>query len=421
MTEPKAAIAALSLALLVPQTASAQFASKLQAGTIMTQQDGGVPASIFRLAPGVRYDLPNLALSAHGSAWLNGQQWQIADGAVTTSVSSPTFMSMRGELIADASRVLNEQSLENDQYDAQARLHMLFAQRGGIWLSGGVARPWRVAVVSSVDVTGGGAWTRVGDAMLSGTYTNFFFTKVATRDSSGTTVSCGTRNDPLPVANLHASIATSSPATTSAPAATDCRRQSRFSDVESSINWAFSFVELSAQAGYRLGDSYDVTPDSRRWASSSVVLWITNRIAAVLGGGRVPANPSRGLPARNYANFGMMLSYASIPRASVPVSPRTRVLAVREFEVRALGNGTQKITVRVGGVETVEVMGDFSDWTPLVLMRRGRDLWDITLPQVGAGVHEINLRIDGGAWMAPPGLPTRKDSFNGEVGLLVVP
>jgi hypothetical protein len=40
---------------------------------------------------------------------------------------------------------------------------------------------------------------------------------------------------------------------------------------------------------------------------------------------------------------------------------------------------------------------------------------------VTPGVHEINLRIDRGVWLAPPGLPTRKDSFNGEVGLIVVP
>ena len=40
MTEPKAAIAALTLVLLAPQGALAQVASKLQAGSITTQQDG---------------------------------------------------------------------------------------------------------------------------------------------------------------------------------------------------------------------------------------------------------------------------------------------------------------------------------------------------------------------------------------------
>ena len=416
MTEPKAAIAALTFVLLAPQGALAQVASKLQAGSITTQQDGEMPASVFSVAPGIRVDLPYLALAAHGSAWLTGQQWQIADGMLSGTLLTPTIKHFRAELLGNASRAFFDRSLENDQFDAQARLHMLFAQNGGIWVGGGVARPWRIAVVSAVDVTGGGAWTRVGDATFSGTYTNFFFTKVAaSRDSSGTTETCGTRNEPLSLAGSNGSSLSSSSTAT----ATDCRRQSRFSDIEGSVNWAYGWLELTGQAGYRFGDSYDVTPDSRRWAAGTAVLWVTNRVAAVMGGGRIPANPSRGLPARNYANFGLMLSYSSIPRTTVPVAPMT-IAAVKVFEVRPLATGTQKITVRVGGVETVEVMGDFSDWTPLVLMRRGRDLWDITLP-VTTGVHEINLRLDGGQWLAPPGLPTRRDSFNGDVGLLVVP
>src|SRR2546423_15354160 len=122
-----------------------------------------------------------------------------------------------------------------------------------------------------------------------------------------------------------------------------------------------------------------------------------------MGGGRVLANASRGLPARIYANFGLMLSYSSIPRTTVPVAPRT-LAAVRDFEGRPLATGAQKITVRVGGVETVEGKGDFSDWAPLVLMRRGPDIWDITLPGTTGG-HEIEMRPAGGPWLAPPGLP----------------
>jgi hypothetical protein len=417
MTEPKAAIAALTFVLLAPQGALAQIASRLEAGTVMTQQDGEVPASIFSVTPGIRVNLPYFALAAHGSAWLTGQQWQIADGTISGTLMTPTAHHLRGEFIGNASRAFFEQSLQNDQLDGQARLHMLFSDKGGIWLGGGMARPWRIAVVSSVDVTGGGAWTRLGGAMLSGTFTNFFFTKVAaTRDSTGATEACGSHNDGVAI-NSSANASLSNSAAGSAP--NDCRRQSRFSDIEGSVNWAHGWLELTGQAGYRFGDSNDVTPDSRRWAAGSAVIWLTDRFAAVMGGGRVPANPSRGLPARNYANFGLMLSYSSIPRTTVPVKPLT-VAAVKDFEVRTLATGTQKITVRVGGVETVELMGDFSDWTPLVLMRRGRDLWDITLP-VSAGVHEINLRLDGGPWLAPPGLPTRRDSFNGDVGLLVVP
>src|SRR5256885_16873167 len=221
MTEPKAAIVALTFVLLAPQGALAQIASKVEAGKIMTQQVGGGPESIFSVGPGNRFDVPYLALAAHGSAWLTGQQWQIADGTLSGSLLTPTVSHFRGELIGNASRAFFDRSLENDQLDGQARLHMLFAQRGGIWVGGGVARPWRIAVVSSVDVTGGGAWTRVGDAMLSGTYTNFFFTKGApTRDSSGTTQSCRTHNDPLALSSGSGSSLSSS---STSSAATDCR------------------------------------------------------------------------------------------------------------------------------------------------------------------------------------------------------
>jgi hypothetical protein len=78
-----------------------------------------------------------------------------------------------------------------------------------------------------------------------------------------------------------------------------------------------------------------------------------------------------------------------------------------------------KIIIHVGGVETVDVMGDFSDWSPLTLSRRGRDTWELTVP-LSAGMHQINVRVDGGPWMAPPGVPTMHDLFNGDVGLVVV-
>jgi hypothetical protein len=46
-------------------------------------------------------------------------------------------------------------------------------------------------------------------------------------------------------------------------------------------------------------------------------------------------------------------------------------------------------------------------------------LWELNVP-VAPGWHQINVRVDGGPWMAPPGIPTTHDSFGGDVGLLVV-
>ena len=39
---------------------------------------------------------------------------------------------------------------------------------------------------------------------------------------------------------------------------------------------------------------------------------------------------------------------------------------------------------------------------------------------MGRGLHHISVRVDGGAWGAPPGLLTARDGFGGEVGVLMI-
>ncbi len=408
MSARYAAVAAIALALLIPQGSHAQVASRIEAGAIVAGRDGELPQStLSRLSPGVRLDLPYATLSARGTAWSNGEQWMFADGRVSGTVSSPTVYHVRGELLANASRALDDRSLEDDQLDAQARVYLLLKQNSGIWVGSGAARPWRVAVVSSMDVTGAGAWTNVGDATFSTTYTNFLFTKVAaTRDSAGQSTACSASEPP-----------TSRSFFSATPQATDCRRYSHFADLEGALHWQYDAFEVSAHSGYRFGESYDVSPTSRRWAAATATYWLTSQMAAVIGGGRVPASPARGLPARNYASFGMVFAYSPVSRGTVPV---VRTAMVRSFDIRNGSPGTQKITVRVGGVENVEVMGDFSDWDPIQMLRKGRDLWELTLA-MPPGVHQLNIRIDGGPWLPPPSLPTMRDAFSGEVGLIVVP
>ncbi len=37
-----------------------------------------------------------------------------------------------------------------------------------------------------------------------------------------------------------------------------------------------------------------------------------------------------------------------------------------------------------------------------------------------AGSHRLLVRVDGGEWMPPPGLPAAPDEFGGRVGVLLV-
>ena len=412
-----AILATLSFALLVPaqrELAAQLVSGRLEAGQY-TVSDGVLPASALRFAPSFQFDLPHARITARGAAFLSEQNLQIADGIVSGTFTTPTVYGVRAEMIGNASRAVDERSLGSDQVDVQTRIHVPFRQAGGLWFGGGVAKPWRVAVISSADVLDGGVWGRLGDgtskfgiATLTATFTNFSFSKVASVRDSSTALSCA----PATVGNI---------ATTNAldDAGTACERQSRFSDMEASLRWEVGPLEMSAQSGYRLGDSYDVTPDSRRWSSARATIWLNERVAIIGGGGRQPALPLRGLPARSFGMAGLEIAYSPVSKSAVPVALPHTVL-VKKFEMQPGTGDMRKIVIRVGGVERVDVMGDFSDWSPLTLVRRGRDLWELNVP-LSPGMYHINVRVDDGPWMAPPGIPTMHDGFSGDVGLIVIP
>lgn len=426
MADPKqhAAAIAVSLALLTTTgehaaAQSAQHASeletRLEAGASMTRgATSALPLSALALTPAIRFANRRVNFNARGAAWLS-DKWEFGDANAGLEAYMPLRHGFRAEFVANADRQYHGAAIQNEQIDASGRLHWL-ASRGGVWLGSGVARPLRVTAVSNVNVSSGGVWTKVGPTTLRGSVTSFFFTKVSVDSASdvGATQSApcaSTRIAPPDVPGGVGSIAMAE------ASATGCRYQSRLTDLESSVKFDYRFVEMTVRGGRRFGDSYDVTPESRQWASAQTVVWISSQLAAVAGGGREPAQPTRGLPARTYATLGVMLAYWPIPRGVVPVE--TPASLVHAFEMRPAGPTLQRITARIGGVETVEVMGDFSDWTPLPLMRRGRDQWELLVP-MKMGMHQINMRIDGGQWIAPPGMPTMKDDFNGDVGVVVV-
>jgi hypothetical protein len=422
MNERQVANLVMTLALLVPapRGLAAQLVSKVEAGQYSVS-DGVLPLSAIRFAPAIQLELPRATFMARGAALLSDQQLQLADGIVSGTFTSPTVYGVRAEMIGNASRALDDRSLGTDQVDVQTRVHVLFHQHGGLWFGGGVARPWRVAVISSADVTDAGLWTKVGNAAakfggatMTATFTNFSFNKIASvHDTGSASLSCA--SIPSTMSSTNGGIRALFSEVSSGGA---CERQSRFGDLEGTLHWEWSTVELTAQTGYRFGDSYDVTADSRRWSSATATIWLTDRVAFVGGGGRQPALPLRGLPSRTFGMAGLELAFLPISKGAIPVSLPHAIL-VKSFEVRPGVTGTQKIVIHVGGVETVDVMGDFSDWSPLTLVRRGRDLWELSVP-VSPGMHRINVRVDGGPWMAPPGLPTVHGGYGGDVGLMIV-
>lgn len=252
----------------------------------------------------------------------------------------------------------------------------------------------------------------LGRATFTATGTTFDLTKAGTSDGVGTELSrpaCTTTSASIGLVESDGS------AMRLAPVA--CSTKSRVTDFTLAGRWNLDRFELAGEAGHRVGQISEVAGDSRYWSSGTVMMWVAPRAAFVMGGGRQPSNPARGIPARSFGTLGMTFAY-SATKYSVPVR-EMNLARIAAFETKAAGDGMQRIVVRVARVESVDVMGDFSDWAPLTMVRHGRDLWEITVP-MGPGRHQINIRTDGGKWVAPPGLPKMNDMFSGDVGVLIV-
>jgi len=412
MTVSRARLFAISAAVLIPHVADAQVVSRVEAGGLITDANGQapIPVSIWRVAPELSIKGARGSLTASSAAWFESQNWQVIDGSIGGTLVAPTIYGVRAELIGNASRAFDDRSLGADQIDVGTRINLNFNKHSGAWVGGGIARPWRVVVISTVDLLNAGAWMDVGRATFTATGTTFNLTKNSTNDEFTSVPSCATTS----------TIGLAPAATDGSPALLSeggCSRRSAVTDLSLSGRWNLDRFEFAGEAGHRVGRVADVSRDSRYWSSGTMTMWVAPRAAIVAGGGRQPSNPARGIPARTFGTLGMMLAY-SPSRYSVPVTVNNTVL-VRTFDAKAIGDGMQKIVVRVARVESVDVMGDFSDWAPLTMVRRGRDLWELTVP-INPGRHQINIRTDGGKWVAPPGLPRSSDSFSGEVGVLIV-
>lgn len=175
-----------------------------------------------------------------------------------------------------------------------------------------------------------------------------------------------------------------------------------------------------------------------RWWVSALVgrISMTQQGASVWGGLQAGAELGRGatllfgagtssrLRATSGADFGrrnvsLGLGFNTSLLTSRPRDHRAPASAAAPaFAISNIASGRYRITLRSLTAHAVEFASDCTGWKP-VPMTRENDTWIVELPIV-VGSHRANIRVDGGAWIAPPGLMTTDDDFAGHVGLFVV-
>jgi hypothetical protein len=363
-----------SLALcLAGVSAGAQSATHVEAGGARVRYNDSVSTTSATLSAGGSLLTPRASASGIVAASTAQSSWTAfgaADGSLFPLARGP----VRGELHGGGSLTAHGEGPGSARVLGGARLHLM-RRSGGAWVGasvGGARDPigWRPVTAGEI-----GAWLRLGAADVQALA--------------------------MPV-RIGGDVA--------------------YTDVEATARMATARSEVLAAAGVRTATK-GFEESSGAWASVNGIAWVLPHVGITGGVGRYPSDPGQDLPAAAYASLGVRLTGrsarrpASVLPSDVLAAPGPGAAAL---SVSGVASGARRIALRAPGARTVEIMGDFTDWSPVAMTRGDGGSWVVSLP-VSSGVHQVNVRMDGGEWMVPAGLTAVRDEFGGSVGIVVVP
>jgi len=144
--------------------------------------------------------------------------------------------------------------------------------------------------------------------------------------------------------------------------------------------------------------------------SVTAAFWRSATRAWTIAISRQPPDWVRGADAARWIAIGMRFNESS-PREARSV--RTPAI------VQLSGEGEERIVrVLAPGARSVELMSDFTGWSPVSLTEAG-SVFE-TRMAVSPGAHRVSIRIDGGRWRPATNTPAVDDDLGGRVGLLLV-
>jgi hypothetical protein len=384
-------LASLLFTALAAGAARAQVVGTLGAGTGRITYDDTPRLTVVSLTPAVMFEGERTTISGMASfTRFDGGIWSaqaLAAGSRFTEARGP----FRGELSAQVEMNSHRGTLRTAQAIAQGRGHLVGGGDLGLWLGAGAGHAWRSPVGGGLLRADVGAWTQLRDATLRLT---------AVHNSVHTSTRIVTA-EPNMEANV---VDTRSSSLSSATV--------RYVDTEAQVSWARARVALDAAVGRRMVRGGDHT---NTWLLGGSLM-LTERFALVGSTGTSAFDIAQGLPGGRYATIALRVT----TRAGGPLELRSRSRATaRGMETWREQDGTVLLVVHAPHARRVELMGDFTDWRPLVMRREADDHFAARI-RLPAGSYRINVRVDGGAWTAPPGTTQVADEYNGAAGLLVV-
>jgi hypothetical protein len=213
------------------------------------------------------------------------------------------------------------------------------------------------------------------------------------------------------------------------------RRLRTTTDLGLWLRWGASRLEVALASGMRfglrdpglavgspadrgpLGQQTRPTTVSSTWWLAEATWWLMDRVGLVGTVGRQPIDPSFATIGQSFVRLGFRAALQRRRPEPLLVVPSH---SAGGFRASRMDEATVEFTLAAPGATGVEIMGDFTDWSPVTMEReRPGGIWRVRLP-AAPGLHRINVRYDGGTWRAPPATRIVHDEFGQECGELMI-
>ncbi len=183
-------------------------------------------------------------------------------------------------------------------------------------------------------------------------------------------------------------------------------RVRRVHDAALAVEVALPSALVSATIGRRAGD--DIA--TQTFWSFDLDVPVAEVASIVFNASREPADVVLGLRGGRTTTLGFRFALPD-PRAAGRLRPEAPVVIERETATRV------RIVLVLPGGSRARLMGEMTGWQPMELESLGHGKFQgwFLAP---AGTYRINVALDDGPWIAPPGMPRAEDGFGGMVGLL---
>jgi hypothetical protein len=182
---------------------------------------------------------------------------------------------------------------------------------------------------------------------------------------------------------------------------------------QGSLRWSVGRLALASVGGVSLGDGVH----ARRWAQGTVEWQLTRRLLLL---GSLGERPAPSLAFHSDAHPRSMIGIQFAPWSALGWANsgalKPTVLAWKSEVPR---RDELIVRVHLRDVASAEIAGDFTDWKPVALEPLHGGWWYQAL-RATPGLHRVQIRLNGGAWQSPPGLPRADDGPAGPAGTLLV-